>query len=209
MLKQFTSQSKGNLLRAIFPQHSSFTAALTAPSYTRSFSTTSPSLLATVYFGNVSWNATEQDFSELITKYGEVTVRLPRDAMGRVRGFAFAEFKEDEAAEKAISELDGATFLGRDLRVSLAQPNTGGSRDRYSGDRFGGGGGGGGGYGSPRSFSGDRGGGGFGGGRPGGGGFGGRPGGDSFGGGRPGGFGGGGDRGGYGAPRRDRFDEEE
>jgi RNA recognition motif-containing protein len=44
-------------------------------------------------------------------------------AAGRHRGFAFVEFRSPDDADEAIFNMDGAEYMGRVLRVSLAQPN--------------------------------------------------------------------------------------
>jgi len=128
-----------------------------------------------VFVGNIPFQATEEELSDLFAADGRVVERVSivtdRET-GRSRGFAFVEMATDEDAASAISALDGQDFHGRPLRVNEAhdKPRGGG----------GGGGGGRGGYG-----------GGGGGGRGGGGGYGGR-------GGGGGGYGGGGGRGGGG-----------
>ena len=53
---------------------------------------------------------------------------------GRSRGFAFADMESDEAAQAAISELNGKEMGGRQLVVNEAQ-------ERGGGGKFGGGGG--------------------------------------------------------------------
>ena len=40
----------------------------------------------------------------------------------RSRGFGFVEMTSNEAAQKAIKELDGATVDGRAIRVNEAKP---------------------------------------------------------------------------------------
>ncbi|MDA0267199.1 MAG: RNA-binding protein [Cyanobacteria bacterium] len=91
----------------------------------------------TIYVGNLSFQATEEDLKEVFAEYGEVRrVSLPSDReTGRKRGFAFIEMASEANEDKAISELDGAEWLGRELRVNKARPRT---------DSRGGGGGGGG-----------------------------------------------------------------
>jgi RNA recognition motif-containing protein len=42
---------------------------------------------------------------------------------GRHRGFAFVEYKGADDADEAVFNMDGAEYMGRVLRVSLAQPN--------------------------------------------------------------------------------------
>jgi RNA recognition motif-containing protein len=98
----------------------------------------------TIYVGNLSFQATEDSVKETFGEYGTISrVSLPIDReTGRMRGFAFIEMADEASEDKAISELDGAEWLGRQLRVSKARPR----EDR-------GGGGGGGGYTRGDSFS--------------------------------------------------------
>jgi RNA recognition motif-containing protein len=42
---------------------------------------------------------------------------------GKHRGFAFVEYKIADDADEAVFNMDGAEYMGRALRVSLAQPN--------------------------------------------------------------------------------------
>ena len=78
----------------------------------------------TIYIGNLSFQATEDDLKEVFAEYGEVSrVSLPTDReTGRKRGFAFVEMAEDAHEDAAISELDGAEWLGRELKVNKAKP---------------------------------------------------------------------------------------
>ncbi|NEQ66911.1 MAG: RNA-binding protein [Symploca sp. SIO1B1] len=78
----------------------------------------------TIYVGNLSYQATEDDLRLVFADYGSVSrVTLPTDReTGRVRGFAFVEMAEDAEEEAAISSLDGAEWMGRQLRVNKARP---------------------------------------------------------------------------------------
>ncbi|MEO0456086.1 MAG: RNA-binding protein [Cyanobacteria bacterium P01_A01_bin.114] len=78
----------------------------------------------TIYIGNLSFQATEDDIRDVFVEYGEVVrITLPIDReTGKPRGFAFIDMKEDAHEDHAISELDGAEWLGRDLRVNKAKP---------------------------------------------------------------------------------------
>ena len=78
----------------------------------------------TIYIGNLSYKATSQDLEEVFAEYGTVKkVSLPVDReTGRVRGFGFVELEDDDQEEKAISELNGAEWMGRVLRVNKARP---------------------------------------------------------------------------------------
>ncbi|PSN18386.1 RNA-binding protein [filamentous cyanobacterium CCP5] len=90
----------------------------------------------TIYVGNLSFQATEDDIRDVFNEYGEVTrISLPTDReTGRKRGFAFVDMAEETHEDAAIAELDGAEWLGRELRVNKARPrNEGGGGNR--GDR--------------------------------------------------------------------------
>ncbi|MEO1146146.1 MAG: RNA-binding protein, partial [Cyanobacteria bacterium J06638_22] len=50
-------------------------------------------------------------------------VQLPVDReTGRKRGFGFVEMETEEEEDAAIEALDGAEWMGRDLRVNKARP---------------------------------------------------------------------------------------
>lgn len=78
----------------------------------------------TIYVGNLSYQATEEDLTAVFAEYGAVKrVVLPTDReTGRMRGFAFVEMTEDAQEDAAISELDGAEWMGRQLKVNKARP---------------------------------------------------------------------------------------
>lgn len=93
-----------------------------------------------IYVGNLSYQVTQDALTEVFKEYGEVKrVQIPTDReTGRVRGFAFVEMGTDAEEQAAIQALDGAEWLGRDLKVNKAKPKEEGG-DR--GGSFGGGGG--------------------------------------------------------------------
>ena len=111
-----------------------------------------------LFVGNLSFGTTQADLEAAFAAAGEVReVAIPVDrTTGQPRGFAFVTMANAEATANAISQLNGATLDGREIRVDEAQERSGGGGGGFRGGRGGGGGGG-------------RGGGGFGGG-----GFGGR-----------------------------------
>lgn len=80
--------------------------------------------LMTLYIGNLSYQATVDDLQSVFAEYGTVKrVVLPTDReTGRMRGFAFVEMTEDAQEDAAIVELDGAEWMGRQLRVNKAKP---------------------------------------------------------------------------------------
>jgi RNA recognition motif-containing protein len=98
-----------------------------------------------LYVGNIPFSATEDDLRSLFERHGTVSsVNVITDReTGRPRGFAFVEMEDAGAADKAIRELDGTDFGGRNIRVNEAQERRGGGGGG-GGFRRGGGGGGGG-----------------------------------------------------------------
>lgn len=77
-----------------------------------------------IYVGNLSHDATREDLTDVFKEYGMVKrVNLPTDReTGRPRGFAFIELETEAEEDKAISELNGAEWMGRELRVDRAKP---------------------------------------------------------------------------------------
>lgn len=77
-----------------------------------------------IYVGNLSYDVTQEDLKEVFQDYGTVKrVYLPTDPeTGKMRGFGFVEMETDEEEEKAIETLDGAEWMGREMRVNKAKP---------------------------------------------------------------------------------------
>lgn len=77
-----------------------------------------------IYVGNLSYQVTEADLSAVFAEYGTVKrIQLPTDReTGRMRGFGFVEMGSDAEEQAAIDALDGAEWMGRDLRVNKAKP---------------------------------------------------------------------------------------
>ncbi len=99
-----------------------------------------------IYVGNLSYQVTQDDLKQAFEEYGTVNrVQVPTDReTGRVRGFAFVEMGTEEEEAAAIEALDGAEWMGRDLKVNKAKPREErGSSGGWGNNRGGGGGGGG------------------------------------------------------------------
>ncbi len=77
-----------------------------------------------IYVSNLSFNVQDEDLREFFTPYGEVTsAKVINDKLtGRSRGFGFVEMTDNAASQKAISELDGASVDGRNIKVMEAKP---------------------------------------------------------------------------------------
>ena len=94
-----------------------------------------------LYVGNLPWSTTEEDLRELFAPIGatQSAILITDRETGRSRGFGFVEL-EDEAADQAISQLNGTEYGGRQLKINEAKERP----PRRSPGGGGGGGGGGG-----------------------------------------------------------------
>ena len=94
-----------------------------------------------MYVSNLGFQVTSEELKSMFSKYGEViSAKVIADReTGRSRGFAFVEMP-DEAAEKAMKELDGTHVDGRSISVSKAKPKSdsggGGSFQRDRNNRW-------------------------------------------------------------------------
>lgn len=77
-----------------------------------------------IYVGNLSYEVTQDNLNHTFAEYGTVTrVHMPTDReTGRLRGFAFIEMGTEAEETVAIEALDGAEWMGRDLKVNRARP---------------------------------------------------------------------------------------
>ena len=100
-----------------------------------------------IYVSHLNSSTTSESLQDLFATYGEVTsARTITDReTGRSRGFGFVEMSDDEAAKKAIDELNDTDFEGRTITVNEARPkpeggrggyNRGGGRGGYNRDRY-------------------------------------------------------------------------
>jgi RNA recognition motif-containing protein len=88
-----------------------------------------------LYVGNLSYNTHDEDLREAFSKIGEVlSVTLITDqATGRSKGFGFVEMASDEDADKAISTMNGTSFMDRTITVNEARPKTERGRSGFGG----------------------------------------------------------------------------
>jgi len=106
-----------------------------------------------IFVGSLPFSIEEADLRESFEAYGSVdSVKIITDKFtGRSKGFGFVEMSNDEEAQKAINELNGATVQGRAIVVNKSEPKPEGERRSFNsggggrgGDSRGGYGGGGG-----------------------------------------------------------------
>lgn len=77
-----------------------------------------------IYIGNLNYRVRESDLQQVLEEYGTVeSVKLiiDRDTR-RSKGFAFAEFPNEDEAKRVIEELNGAEYEGRQMVVKEALP---------------------------------------------------------------------------------------
>ncbi|MBI5509909.1 MAG: RNA-binding protein [Deltaproteobacteria bacterium] len=112
-----------------------------------------------LFVGGLSFDTTDDGLREGFARFGEITeakVITDRDT-GRSRGFGFVTFTDENAAQTAISEMNGTEFDGRTIRVNEAEDRGGrGGRGGGFGGGRGPGGGGRGGHGGGRGDRGGR-----------------------------------------------------
>jgi RNA recognition motif-containing protein len=80
-------------------------------------------LSTNLYVGNLPFNTSSDQLEALFAEHGAVAraqVITDRET-GRSRGFGFVEMESDEAAQAAISALNGQDFGGRQLNVNVAR----------------------------------------------------------------------------------------
>lgn len=96
-----------------------------------------------LFVGNLAFSTTKEDLEAAFAVYGPVVeVKIPTDRdTGRVRGFAFVTFENQQSAEKALA-MDGQDLNGRPIRVNVAQEKKTGGAGGGAGGRSGSGAGG-------------------------------------------------------------------
>ncbi len=77
-----------------------------------------------IYVGNLPFKIDSETLKGLFSSYGEIeeATIISDKFSGRSKGFGFVTFKEDEAAKKAIAEMNGKKVEERELKVNEAKP---------------------------------------------------------------------------------------
>ena len=80
-----------------------------------------------IYVGNLSYDVIEEELTAVFAKYGTVrSVHIPTDReTGRFRGFGFVSMGAEAEEDAAIEALNGAEWMGRELKVNKANPRQG------------------------------------------------------------------------------------
>jgi RNA recognition motif-containing protein len=77
-----------------------------------------------LFVGNLSYQTRENDLQDYFAQAGAVTsVNLMLDKItGKSRGFAFVEFADAEAAQRAIDQFHNQESQGRPLTINVSRP---------------------------------------------------------------------------------------
>jgi len=94
--------------------------------------------LCTLYVGNVAFEAEEKHLRDLFSKFDPKEIRVKQELTptGNTRKFAFVNVPTLEQGKAAINELDGHSYMGRVIYITLSRS---GHRDGINSDRDGGG----------------------------------------------------------------------
>jgi len=76
-----------------------------------------------IFVGSLPFKTEEAELKKLFEAYGEVeSARIITDKFsGRSRGFGFVEMPDDQAAQKAINELNNSELDGRTIVVNKSE----------------------------------------------------------------------------------------
>jgi RNA recognition motif-containing protein len=77
-----------------------------------------------IYVGNLNYKVDENDLTELFEEYGNVSsAKIIMDKFsGKSKGFGFVTMENENEAQKAINDLNGAAYEDRDMVVNEARP---------------------------------------------------------------------------------------
>ncbi|MEE2887715.1 MAG: RNA-binding protein [Planctomycetota bacterium] len=95
-----------------------------------------------LFVGGLSWGTTDEQLKAAFEAFGATEAKVILDQeTGRSRGFGFVTCSDDDAAKRALGELDGSELDGRTIRVNAAEEKPRPQRSGGGDSRSGGGGG--------------------------------------------------------------------
>ena len=91
-----------------------------------------------IYVSNLGFNVKDEDLNGLFKDFGTVSsAKVIIDKLStQSRGFGFVEMSDDNAAQKAIKELNGIMVDGRSIKVSEARPKENRSNRDFTSKRY-------------------------------------------------------------------------
>lgn len=77
-----------------------------------------------IYVGNLDFKVNENELKGIFEEFGSVSeAKIITDKYsGRSKGFGFITMENESEAQKAINDLNGATFSNRSIVVNEARP---------------------------------------------------------------------------------------
>jgi RNA recognition motif-containing protein len=80
--------------------------------------------MKSLFVGNLPWSVKDADLMAKFAEFGEVAgARVVTDKFsGKSKGFGFVDMKDDAAATKAMTALNGFKWGEREITVSEARP---------------------------------------------------------------------------------------
>ncbi len=89
-----------------------------------------------IFITNLTTKVGNDDLKEIFEEYGIVSsAKVIMDHYtGKSRGFGFVEMQNDEEAENAIRELNGAVLDDKKITVNIAKPKT--ERSDFNRNRY-------------------------------------------------------------------------
>lgn len=77
-----------------------------------------------LFVGGLAYSVNNQGLEDLFKPFGQVvSAQVVMDKFsGQSKGFGFVEMANDEEAQEAINKLNGSTYEGRTIGVSVARP---------------------------------------------------------------------------------------
>jgi RNA recognition motif-containing protein len=76
-----------------------------------------------LYVGNLSYDTTEKDLSDLFSQVGSVTfTKIINNPDGKSKGFGFVEMSTEKEAQAAVEKFNQYELQGRTIKVNEANP---------------------------------------------------------------------------------------
>ena len=90
-----------------------------------------------LYIGNLPWKVDDSGLKEMFASYGADEANVISDKFsGRSKGFGFVTIADDEAANKAISEMNDKEIEGRAINAPRAESNDSGESIKANPDEI-------------------------------------------------------------------------
>ena len=91
-----------------------------------------------IYVANLGSNVNDESLRELFKDFGDVSSAkvIVDKCSSQSRGFGFVEMSDENAAQKAVKELNGIMVDGKSIKVTDAKPKEYRSNRDFSSNRY-------------------------------------------------------------------------